>query len=195
AAMADLARAFMQKYAVPALSIAIGHADKLIYEEAFGWADREAREAVSPRHLFRIASVTKPITSVAIFSLIEAGSARPCARGVGPGAVTGTDYAGPPYRPYIQEITIEHLLTHTAGGWSNHQADPTSMNREMNHAELIAWALRNRPLDHPPGQHHAYSNFGYCVLGRVIEKITRQSYAAYVRGSVLSRSGIGHTAI
>src|SRR5262245_34498710 len=65
-AMADLAQAFMQKYAVPALSIAIGHPDKLVYEEAFGWADRERREAVSPQHLFRIASVTKPITSVAI---------------------------------------------------------------------------------------------------------------------------------
>ena len=190
AAMAQLAQAFMQKYAVPALSIAIGHADKLVYEEAFGWADREARVPVSPQHLFRIASVSKPITSVAIFSLIEEGRLDLSDRVFGPGAITGTDYGRPPYRPHVAEITVEHLLTHTAGGWSNHHADPMFRNPGMHHAELIASTLRDRPLDHPPGQHHEYSNFGYCVLGRVIEKVTRQPYAAYVRGSVLKRCGI-----
>jgi CubicO group peptidase (beta-lactamase class C family) len=189
-AMSGLAQAFMQTYDVPALSIAIGHADKLLYEEAFGWADREAREAVSPQHLFRIASVTKPITSVAVFSLIEAGRLDLGDRVFGPGAITGTDYGRPPYHPHVEEITIEHLLTHSGGGWSNRQADPMFMNPGMTHAELIAWTLRNRPLEQPPGQRHAYSNFGYCVLGRVIEKITRQSYAAYVRGAVLGRCGI-----
>jgi CubicO group peptidase (beta-lactamase class C family) len=194
-AMADLARAFMQKYAAPALSIAIGHADKLVYEEAFGWADRERREAVSPQHLFRIASVSKPITSVAIFSLVEAGRIGLSDRVFGPGGITGTDYGRQPYHPHVEEITVEHLLTHTCGGWSNHGADPMFMNRDMNHAELIAWTLRNRPLDHPPGQNHAYSNFGYCVLGRVIEKITKQPYAAYVGGTVLKRCGIDDMAI
>jgi CubicO group peptidase (beta-lactamase class C family) len=195
AAMAQLAQAFMEKYAAPALSVAIGHADTLVYEEAFGWADREAREAASPQHLFRIASVTKPITSVAIFSLIEAGRIDLGDRVFGPGAITGTDYGRPPYQPHVDEITIEHLLTHTGGGWANHGADPMFMNPGMNHAELIAWTLRNRPLDNPPGRHHAYSNFGYCVLGRVIEKITRQPYSAYVRDSVLRRCGIDDMAI
>ena len=60
----------------------------------------------------------------------------------------------------------------------------------MKHAQLIESTLRNRPLDNPPGQHYAYSNFGYCVLGRVIEKITRQSYEKYVRNSVLKRCGV-----
>jgi len=195
AAMAQLAQAFMQKYAVPGLSIAIGHADKLVYEQAFGWADREAREPVSPQHLFRIASISKPITSVAIFSLIEEGRLGLSDRVFGPGAITGTDYGRPPYGPHIQDITVEHLLTHTAGGWSNHHADPMFMNPGMNHAELIASTLRNRPLDYPPGQHHDYSNFGYCVLGRVIEKITRQPYAKYVHGAVLRRCGINDMAI
>ena len=195
AAMAQLAQAFMQKYAVPGLSIAIGHAGKLVYEEAFGWADREAREPVSPQHLFRIASISKPITSVAIFSLIEEGRLDLSDRVFGPGAITGTYYGRPPYRPHIQEITIEHLLTHTAGGWSNHHADPMFRDPGMNHAELIASTLRNRPLDYPPGQHHDYSNFGYCVLGRVIEKITKQPYAAYVRSTVLNRCGIRDMAI
>jgi CubicO group peptidase (beta-lactamase class C family) len=195
AAMAGLAQAFMQKYEAPAISIAIGHADRIVYEEAIGWADREAREAVSPQHLFRIASVSKPITSVAIFSLIEAGRLQLSDRIFGPGAITGTDYGKPPYHPHVDEITIEHLLTHTGGGWSNQKADPMFMNIGMNHSELIAWTLRNRPLDQPPGQKHAYSNFGYCVLGRVIEKITRLPYAAHVIRTVLGRCGIDDMAI
>jgi CubicO group peptidase (beta-lactamase class C family) len=63
-------------------------------------------------------------------------------------------------------------------------------NPQMNHQQLIAWTLDNAPLVTAPGTKHAYSNFGYCVLGRVIEKVTRQSYANYVGAAVLGRCGI-----
>jgi len=190
AEMSNLARAFMQRYAMPGLSVAVGRAGAILYEDAFGWADLDAREAVSPTHLFRIASVTKPITSVALFSLIEEGRIRLTDKIFGPGAITDTDYGDPPYHPRVDQITVEHLLTHTSGGWTNDAADPMFMNLEMNQAQLIESTLRNRPLDQPPGRHYAYSNFGYCVLGRVIERITQQNYAIYVRDSVLKRCGI-----
>jgi CubicO group peptidase (beta-lactamase class C family) len=190
AAMAALAQAFMEKYAVPAFSIAVGRGGAIVYQDAFGWADRENSEAVTPRHLFRIASVTKTITSVAIFSLIESGRINLTDTVFGPNAVTGTDYGRPPYNPGVDQITIEHLLTHTSGGWSNKSNDPMFTNPSMNHAELIQWTLRTRPLDYLPGQNYAYSNFGYCVLGRVIEKITRQPYANYTRAAVLKRCGV-----
>jgi CubicO group peptidase (beta-lactamase class C family) len=190
AEMSNLARAFMQKYAMPGLSVAVGRVGAILYEDAFGWADRESREAVSPAHLFRIASVTKPITSVALFSLIEAGRVRLTDKMFGPGAITGTDYGDPPYHPGVDQITVEHLLTHTSGGWANDANDPMFRNLKMNQAQLIESTLRNRPLDQPPGRHYAYSNFGYCVLGRVIERLTRQNYASYVRDLVLKRCGI-----
>jgi CubicO group peptidase (beta-lactamase class C family) len=194
-AMANLAQAFMAKYDVPALSLAIGFAGKLIHQDALGWADRESRTPVTSANRFRIASVTKTITSAAIFSLVEQGRVRLSDRVFGPGAIFGTDYGGPPYHPHIDEITVEHLLTHTCGGWSNAHngprgGDPMFINVAMNHAQLIAWTLRNRPLDNPPGVHFDYSNFGYCVLGRVIEKISRQPYAVYVREAILKRCGI-----
>ena len=107
----------------------------------------------------------------------------------------GTDFGAPPYQPQVDEITIEHLLTHTGGGWNNTRNDPMFMNPGMNQAQLIALVLRERPLDHPPGQSYAYSNFGYCVLGRVIEKVSRQSYAAFVTDAVLKRCGITDMAI
>jgi len=195
AAMANLADAFMQKYAVPAFSIAVGYGGAIIYQEALGWADQGNKEAVSPENLFRIASVTKTITSVTIFSLIEQGHISLTDKVFGPNAITGTDYGQPPYNPGVDQITIEHLLTHTSGGWSNSSNDPMFKNPQMNHAQLIAWTLRTQPLDHPPGQNYAYSNFGYCVLGRVIEKITKRPYADYVRTAVLKPCGIADMTI
>jgi CubicO group peptidase (beta-lactamase class C family) len=149
-------------------------------------------------HLFRIASVSKSITSVAILSLIEEGRIRLTDRIFGPDAITGSDYDMPPYhidRPRVDDITVEHLLTHTAGAWRYLADDPMFINLEMNHAQLIEWTLRNRPLDHSPGRNFAYSNFGYCVLGRVVEKVTDQPYATYVRNSVLKRCGINDMTI
>jgi len=63
-------------------------------------------------------------------------------------------------------------------------------NPEMNQAELISWALDNLPLKNPPGKVFAYSNFGYCLLGRVIERVTGQSYSDYVQNTILLPSGI-----
>jgi CubicO group peptidase (beta-lactamase class C family) len=195
AAMARLAHAFMQKYDVPALSFAVGYAGEIVHRDAFGFADRERNEAVSPTHLFRIASVSKMITSATIFTLIEAGRIKPTDKIFGPGAITGTDYGRPLYNPGVDQITLEHLLTHTAGGWTNDAHHPMFSHPKMVQSELITWTLNNRPLDNPPGKHYAYSNFGYCVLGRVIEKVTGRPYAEYVRAEVLSRCGVTEMSI
>lgn len=190
AAMARLARAFMQKYDVPALSFAVGYAGEIVHRDAFGVADRERNEAAPPEHLFRIASVSKMVTSAAIFGLIEQGRLKLADRIFGPGAILATDYGPPPYNPGINEITLGQLLTHTAGGWTNDRRDPMFGHPRMDHSGLIAWTLSNRPLDNPPGKHYAYSNFGYCVLGRVIEKVTGRPYADHVKVEVLSRCGV-----
>jgi CubicO group peptidase (beta-lactamase class C family) len=60
----------------------------------------------------------------------------------------------------------------------------------MDHHALISWTIQNLPLTNAPGTHYAYSNFGYCVLGRVIEKLTDRPYATSVQQDVLSRCGI-----
>jgi CubicO group peptidase (beta-lactamase class C family) len=190
AAMGKLANAFMQTYDVPALSFAVGYAGTIVHQDAFGLADREANEAVTSMSRFRIASMSKPITSVAIFTLTEQGRIRLSDKVFGPGAITGSDYGQPPYNAGVDQITVEHLLTHTGGGWSNQKNDPMFSNPALNHAQLITLTLKNRPLDYPPGEHYAYSNFGYCVLGRIIEKITGQPYADYVRAALLSRCSV-----
>jgi CubicO group peptidase (beta-lactamase class C family) len=63
-------------------------------------------------------------------------------------------------------------------------------NAAMNHRELITWAIANVALSHPPGKHYAYSNFGYCVLGRVIEKVTGLPYDQHVSEAILKPCGV-----
>ncbi|HLK58452.1 MAG TPA: serine hydrolase domain-containing protein [Chthonomonadaceae bacterium] len=189
-AMEDTAEAFRMKYDVPALSVAIATQGRLVYMHGFGVTDKDTGEKVTPDNLFRIASVTKPITSTTIFHLIEKGKLRLADRVFGPKAVLGTDYGEPPYKQYIEDITIEHLLTHTAGGWQNDGNDPMFHHPQMDHKELITWTIANQPLQHRPGTNYAYSNFGYCILGRVIEKLTGKPYHEAVQQEVLKPCGI-----
>lgn len=189
-AMAAVAENFCQEFNAPGLSIAIAQNASLAYERAFGVTGPDSREQLTTSHLFRIASVSKPITSTAIFSLIEKGQLRAEDAVFGKRGLLGTAYGKQPYGTGIEQITIDHLLTHTCGGWDNRIDDPMFSHPQMNHAELISWTLDNRPLKNPPGKVFAYSNFGYCILGRVIEEITREPYSDYVRSAILSPCGI-----
>jgi CubicO group peptidase (beta-lactamase class C family) len=185
AAMQGVAADFMRRFDVPGLSVALARDGTLVYDETFGVANRESHEPCSTSSLFRIASVSKPITSVGIFRLVEKGKIDLQDRVFGPSAILGTKYGAQPYKPYITEICVDHLLTHTAGGWSNDWSDPMFRFSELGQGDLISWTLDNLPIEHPPGEHFAYSNFGYCVLGRIIEKIAQVPYAEYIQQQVL----------
>jgi CubicO group peptidase (beta-lactamase class C family) len=189
-AMAAVANAFRQAHSVPGLSVAVAPHGELLYQQAFGFADRDRHQDATPSHLFRIASVSKPVTSAAIFRLIEQGKLHLEDRVFGADSILGNDFGKPPYRRYVEDIRLKHLLTHTAGGWQNDNADPMFRNAGMNHHDLIAFTLANAPLGNPPGEHYAYSNFGYCVVGRIIEKVTGQPYERHVREAVLAPCGI-----
>jgi CubicO group peptidase (beta-lactamase class C family) len=185
--MATVAAEFMNASDVPGLSVAIAIKGKPDYVETFGVADRETGEALTPQHRFRIASISKPITSVGIFTLVEQGRLSPTDRVFGEHGIL-SEYQLPANDQFVGEITIDHLLTHTVGGWGNSENDPMNLHQDLDHRQLIAWTLENLPLSQQPGTDYSYSNFGYCLLGRVIEKITGQYYPDYVRQSVLGPS-------
>jgi CubicO group peptidase (beta-lactamase class C family) len=189
ARMDEIANQFMTKYKVPGLSVAIARHGQFVYRKGFGLADVASGEKVTPDHLFRIASVSKPITSVAIFTLVEKGRLKLSDPVFGRDAVFGTDF-GSSYPERVQKITLEHLLTQTCGGWQNDANDPMFLNPGMNSHALIRWTLQNQPLQNEPGTHYAYSNFGYCILGRVIEKVGGQTYAEFVEQSVLAKCDV-----
>jgi CubicO group peptidase (beta-lactamase class C family) len=188
--MGRIAEAFRRRFSVPASSIAISRNGQFVYDQAVGMADRQHVGQVQQSSLFRIASVTKPITSVTIFSLIEQGKLNLTDKVFGPSGILGTKYGKPPYQQYITDVTVDHLLTHTAGGWPNDSTDPMMHNLGWDQTKLITETIAKMPLTNPPGTHWAYSNFGYCVLGRVIEQVTGQPYAAYVQANILAPCGI-----
>ena len=152
AAMADAATEFMRNYDVPGLGVAIVRQGVLVYDEAFGMADREAGERLTPAHRFRVASVSKPITSVAMFTLIEQGRLGLDDRVFGHSGILGNDFGSLPAGSQIDQITVEHLLTHTSGGWTNDGNDPMFQQPQLDHRSLIAWTLANRPLTNQPGR-------------------------------------------
>lgn len=190
AAFDDVVKAFMATYAVPAASIAATYGERLVYLKAYGQADEEAGQAATTSSLFRLASVSKPITSIAIMKLVEQGKLALSDMVFGAGALLGTTYGTQPYGPHITEITVDQLLHHTAGGWPADASDPMFTNPTMTADQLISWTLDNRPLATVPGTAYAYSNFGYCVLGRVVEHVTGQTYEQAVKALVIQPLGI-----
>ncbi|WP_344933632.1 serine hydrolase [Sphaerisporangium flaviroseum] len=192
AAVHEVVNRHMTSSGVAGVSLAIARRGSLVFARGYGLANRETGERLTERHLLRIASVSKPITAVAIMQLVESGRLTLGQRVFGAGGVLGTRYGTQPYSANVQAITIRHLLQHTAGGWTNDGNDPMFTNPTMTHAQLIGWVLDSRPLQFTPGTTYMYSNFGYCLLGRVIEQITGQPYADYVRQNVLAPSGISN---
>src|SRR5262245_23966216 len=181
---------FMQKWAVPGLSLVVARNGTVIADRNFGYANPITRETVTPATRFRIASVSKPVTSSAIFRLIETGKLALSDRVFGAGARLGTTFGTVPYSAYVTDITIQHLLEHTAGGWQNDASDPMFAQLGLSQHDLISWTLDHRPLIDPPGTVYRYSNFGYCVLGRVIETVTGATYAGHVGAAILGPAGI-----
>jgi CubicO group peptidase (beta-lactamase class C family) len=179
----------MKENNVPGLSFTIARNDSVKIERCYGYADKGKKEWMNPGNRFRIASIGKSFTATAIMQLVERGKLHLQDRVFGKGAVLGTTYGTYPYKKWVADITVEMLLEHLSGGWADTD-DPMFVHAEMNIQELISWALDNRPLRHEPGTHFQYSNFGFSVLGRVVEKVTGINYQEYVRKNILEPCGI-----
>jgi CubicO group peptidase (beta-lactamase class C family) len=188
--MMQYTEAFQRQYRVPAMSVAFARDGRFVYDHAGGMADRQHFAQAQQDSLFRIADVSKPITAVTIFSLIEAGKLNLTDHIFGSAGILGTKYGKAPYRTYVTDITVDHLLTHTAGGWAADDNDPMLHNNGWDELKLISSTIDNVPLTSQPGTQWAYSNFGYCLLGRIIEQVTGQPYETYVQAGILAPCGI-----
>jgi len=182
---------YLSTYQVPGLALAITKNERLVYAAGFGEADQSNGEEASPTNRFRIASVSKPITAVAIMTLVESNQLSLDDHVFGPGGLLAGDFATPSDNTLINNITVRHLLQHTSG-FSNTPNDPMFQNTSYSQEQLISWVLNadNRKVTRTPGSKYEYSNFGYCLLGRIIEAVTGQTYEEYVQDTVLNPSGV-----
>ena len=197
-------RDLMKKYSIPGGAIAVVRDGKLVYARGFGYADVETKTPVQPDALFRIASVSKPLTSAAVMKLVEEGKLNLDDR-VAPFIAHLTPAPGATGDPRWEQITIRHLLNHS-GGWDrakpNGGFDPidrpliaaaaVSAPAPASSETLIRY-MKGMPLDFNPGEKFAYSNFGFIILGRVIESVSGTPYQEYVRTRVLLPVGAKRT--
>jgi CubicO group peptidase (beta-lactamase class C family) len=196
--MDSIINAFIQRNKISGASVAIAKEGRLVYAKGFGYANIEDSIQVNPYHLFRIASVSKLITAVTIMKLIEDEKLKINSKVFGVNGILNDDKYLNLSDKRMEDITIYQLLNHTAG-WNSKMGDPVFNSlyvaRKMHieppaHIEdVIQYALMNK-LSNNPGEKYKYSNFGYTVLGQVIEKITGMEYEDYVQFAILHPLGI-----
>jgi CubicO group peptidase (beta-lactamase class C family) len=190
----------MAKHGIPGGAVGVVKDGRLVLVRGYGWADSAAHVPVEPDALFRLASISKPITSAAVLTLVEQGKLDLDAKAFS----FLTDLqppAGAAVDPRLATITVRQLLYHS-GGWNRDATfDPIDISKTIAQAvgapepastETVIRYMKGKPLQFDPGQAFNYSNFGYVILGRVIERVSGMSYGDFVRTQVLAPMGITH---
>jgi CubicO group peptidase (beta-lactamase class C family) len=181
---------FYKKYSLPGgISMAISYRERLVYAGAIGFADRQHRIPLTPEHRMRIASVSKPITAIAIMKLVETKKLKLDDEVFARNGIFNGEYGVPLFNNRPAKVTVQQLLEHT-GGWGNAKREPMFAFPNITGKEFIRTVIREYPLEHLPGTKYFYSNFGYCLLGRIIEKKTGLTYENYVKKHILLPCGI-----
>jgi len=181
---------FMQARRIPAASVAIIRNNKLIVAAGYRNTDLQG-VPVQPDSRYRIASLSKPITSLAILQLVEAGKFTL--------ETPISEILEQTFPVMGRPIVVRDLLQHT-GGWDrNLTFDPSFRVRQIaiqlqvaspaTAAELVSHA-ESIPLSHAAGSQYQYSNYGYVVAGRIIEKASGMAYVDYVRKHIFEPAGV-----
>jgi N-acyl-D-amino-acid deacylase len=188
---------FVAQHQAPGAALAVTRGSKLVYARGFGMADVDAKRPVQPDSLFRLASISKPLTAVAVMQLAEQSKF-----GLDDkifDLLPAADWLPSKYDERLKTITVRHLLQHT-GGWDREKTfDPIGRVRDISRtvnkslpvgpADVIRYTL-TLPLDFDPGSKYAYYNVDYLLLGRLIEKASGQPYEEYVKTHVLAPAGV-----
>jgi CubicO group peptidase (beta-lactamase class C family) len=170
----------------PGCAILVAKQGNIIYNKAFGSANLELGVPMRPHMVFKIASITKQFTAVAILQLVEKGLLN---------LKDSLQKYIPDYPSKGYTITIENLLTHTSGIRDYMQIDYGVQNMErwdFSPAQLID-SFKNYPLQFEPGTKFSYSNSGYYLLGYIIAKVSGKSYQQYIRENILTPLALSHS--
>ena len=181
-------RTFIQRQMVernvPSVAVAIARDGQIVWEEAFGWADRENRVAATPHTLYSLASISKPITATALMILKERGTIdldRPINDYLGEGKINVR--VGSP-----ADATVRRVANHTSGLPLHYQFFyQDEPYRAPSRDETIR---RYGNAVTAPGEKYQYSNLGYGSLDHVISRLSGKSYAEFMRAEVFVPLGL-----
>jgi CubicO group peptidase (beta-lactamase class C family) len=168
----------------PGASIAIIKDGKLFYGQAYGTADLETHTACTTRTNYRLASVTKQFTAMAVLKLVDAGKLTLDSRltDVLPGAPA-----------YLREVKIRHLLNHTSGIVDYEDLVPENARVQVLDKDVLSLLKNIDSVYFSPGAKYKYSNSGYSLLALVVESISGQSFAEFLKKNIFDPLGMNHT--
>lgn len=174
---------------VASLAVAVAVGGRIVWEEAFGWADRERRIPATPHTRYAVASVAKPFTATGLMILAERGSVNlnhPANQYLGPGKITG--YAGP-----ASAATLKLILQHRAGlpahgqfFYADENYAPPGMDETIRRYAILV---------NPPGERYTYSNLGYGILAYITARVSARAYPEFMRREVFAPLGLTRTSV
>jgi CubicO group peptidase (beta-lactamase class C family) len=174
---------FMSRLNVPGISIAIVTDNQLRWQQGYGLADLENFVPAKANTVYRLASVSKPITAVAVMQLVEKGK-------------IDLDAPVQKYVPSFPQksypITIRELLTHTSG-IRHYKGDEENSTRYYENLTEALDIFKNDALEHEPGLKFTYTTYGYTLLGVVVETVSGMKFTDYLRENIFHPAGMTHT--
>lgn len=185
----------------PGAAVLVIHHGRVLHKKGYGLASLEARTPITPRTAFLLGSLTKSFTAMAVMILAERGQLTYDAQ---------LARFFPQFPPYARKITVRHLLTHTSGladygrlwlasGWIDTEWPRSSKGPrcplEPTARDTLELLARQRALRFDPGARWEYSNSGYVVLAQIVEKVSGESFARFVRKNIFQPLGMKHSVV
>ncbi len=182
AAKIDAVMAETYKPGQPGAAVIVRKDGRTLFRKGYGLADLELNVPVAPDMVFRLGSITKQFTAVAILMLAEQGKL---------GLRDEITKFLPDYPAQGRKITVEHLLTHTSGiqSYTDMPEWLPLWRKDMTLKELID-LFKDQPMQFEPGASWAYNNSGYILLGAIVEKVSGKSYEAFVDEAIFKPLGM-----
>lgn len=174
------------KHGVPGAAVAVYHNGEIALMRAYGMADVSNGKETSTRTNYRLASVTKAFTAMAILKLIDAGKLS--------FEKTLTDIF-PDFHPYGKKITVRHLLHHQGGMKDYENLIPSGTTKQLSDKDVLEIVKKQKSGDFTPGSRYRYSNGGYCVLSEIVAAVSGKSFATFVDDEILTPLGMNDSLI
>jgi len=174
---------------VPSLSIAVAKNGEILWEEAFGWADKDKKIKATPNTLYSLASVSKSFTATGLMVLVQKDLIdleNPVNDYLGDAKLTA-------HEGNAADATVKRVLNHTSGLTEhfNHFFEDEAYRCPSMEETIHRYGI----LVTPPGEIGAYSNLGFGIIGYIISKVTGQSYAQFMKEEIFLPLGLTHTSV
>ena len=170
--------------AVPGASVLVIHDGRVIFRNAYGMADLEHQVPATTHTGYRLASVTKQFTAMAIMLLAEDGRLR---------YDQPVREILPELPPAAAPVTIRHLLNHTSGLLDYEDLIPDSQTVQVHDRDVLTMLAAHDSVYFPAGTHYRYSNSGYCLLALVVERVSGMPFARFLYERLFTRLGMSGT--